>query len=202
MASQVEQGDPALARPPAGRREGPAGGSTAHGSGSPRNHTMRMSNFVVREAIIVDLAGESREAVITEMVAGLEQAGYFQPTERDDIVRAILRREQLGSTGIGRQIAIPHSKHAGVDRLIGTIGISKKGVPFDSIDGEAACIFVLLISPQDRPGDHLRALENVVRTLKDDALVERLRSAETVEDVWALIDESQPPWSREGGSPE
>src|SRR6476660_7597617 len=136
---------------------------------------MRMSDFVVREAIVPDLKANAKEAVIREMVTSLRDAGYFKGGELDDIVKAILKRELLGSTGIGRGVAIPHTKHASVDRLVGTIAISPPGVPFDSLDGEPVCVFVLLISPHDRPGDHLRALENVSRSLRNDHFVQALR---------------------------
>lgn len=157
---------------------------------------MRMSNFVVRDAIVPALAATSKEGVIRELVQSLHAAGYFRDADIEDIVRSVLRREQLGSTGIGRNIAIPHSKHAGVDRLIGTLALSPGGVPFDSIDGEPVYVFVLLVSPQDRPGDHLRALENVVRTLKDDEFVKKLRQAKTKDEIWQLLDQAQPPWDR------
>ncbi len=140
---------------------------------------MRMSDFVVRDAVLADLAANSKEGVIREMVESLRAAGQFRGTDPEDIVRAILKREFLGSTGIGRGVAIPHTKHAAVERLIGTIAISHKGVGFESLDGEPVHVFVLLISPQDRPGDHLRALENVSRCLRDDNFVRALRSAKT-----------------------
>ena len=76
-----------------------------------------------------------------------------------DIVRAVMRREELGTTGIGHGIAIPHSRHPSVDRLIGTLALSRGGLPFESLDGEPVYVFFLLVSPQERPGDHLRALE-------------------------------------------
>jgi PTS system fructose-specific IIA component/PTS system nitrogen regulatory IIA component len=157
---------------------------------------MRMSNFVIREAIIPALTATTKEGVIREMVRALHAAGHFREADVEDIVKSVLRREQLGSTGIGRNIAIPHSKHASADRLIGTLALSPSGVPFDSIDGEPVYVFVLLVSPQDRPGDHLRALENVVRTMRDDNFVKNLRQAATREAVWQLIDEAQPPWDR------
>ena len=91
---------------------------------------------------------------------------------------------------VRRAVAIPHSKHGCVDRLIGTVAISNRGVAFDSLDGEPVYVFVLLVSPQDRPGDHLRALENVSRSLRDDAFVRSLRAATTREGVWGLIAES------------
>lgn len=157
---------------------------------------MRMSNFVIRDAIIPVLSSTTKEDVIRELVSSLHEAGYFRTGDVDDIIKSVLRREKLGSTGIGRSIAIPHSKHAGVDRLIGTLAISPNGIPFDSIDGEPVHIFVLLVSPQDRPGDHLRALENVVRTMKDEAFVKSLKLAGSRDAVWDLLDEAQPPRDR------
>jgi len=156
---------------------------------------MRMSDFVVREAILPDLKATTKETVIREMVESLRAAGYFKGGELEDIVRAILKREQLGSTGIGRAVAIPHSKHQTADRLIGTVAISRAGVPFDSLDGEPVHVFVLLISPQDRPGDHLRALENVSRSLRDDGFVRALRAATTRDAIWNLLDSADHPSS-------
>jgi mannitol/fructose-specific phosphotransferase system IIA component (Ntr-type) len=151
---------------------------------------MRMSDFVVRDAILADLKATSKEAVIREMVESLRAAGQIRASDPEDTIRAILKRELLGSTGIGRGVAIPHTKHASVERLIGTIALSKGGVAFDSLDGELVHVFVLLISPQDRPGDHLRALEMVSRRLRDDNFVKALRSATTREQIWALLDDS------------
>ena len=82
-----------------------------------------MRNFVVRDAIVPNLSATAREGVIHELVASLHKAGFFSAGDLDDIARAILVRERLGSTGIGRNIAIPHARWAGVDRLIGTIGL-------------------------------------------------------------------------------
>src|SRR5947209_3807615 len=148
---------------------------------------MRMSDFVVREAIVPELSANSKDGVIREMIASLRAAGYFKGGEPEDIVKAILKRELLGSTGIGRGVAIPHTKHSTVERLIGTVAVSKQGVPFDSLDGEPVHVFVLLISPQDRPGDHLRALENVSRSLRDDGFVRALRHAPGKEAIWNLL---------------
>ena len=149
---------------------------------------MRMSDFVVRDAIVPDLPATNKEGVIREMVEALRAAGQFRGADLEDIIRAILKREFLGSTGIGRGVAIPHTKHNSVERLIGTVALSNKGIAFDSLDGEPVHVFVLLISPQDRPGDHLRALENVSRSLRDDNFVRALRAATTREEIIALLD--------------
>src|SRR5439155_96389 len=150
---------------------------------------MRMSDFVVREAIVPELSANSKDGVIREMIASLRSAGYFKGGEAEDLVKAVLKRELLGSTGIGRGVAIPHTKHNSVERLIGTVALSRPGVNFDSFDGEPVHVFVLLISPQDRPGDHLRALENVSRSLRDDGFVRSLRQATTRDAVWGLLDD-------------
>lgn len=152
---------------------------------------MRMSDFVVRDAIVAELPATNKEGVIREMVESLRAAGQFRGTDLEDIIRAILKREFLGSTGIGRGVAIPHTKHNSVERLVGTVALSHKGIAFDSLDGEPVHVFVLLISPQDRPGDHLRALENVSRSLRDDKFVQALRSATTREEIIALLDKAE-----------
>jgi len=154
---------------------------------------MHMRDFVVREAIIPELAATTKEGVIREMIASLAAVGHFKGGDNEDIVKAVLKRELLGSTGIGRGVAIPHTKHASVDRLVGNVAISRPGVSFDSLDGEPVHVFVLLISPQDRPGDHLRALENVSRSLRDDGFVRSLRQATSREAIWDLLGEVDQP---------
>ncbi|MFN4258217.1 MAG: PTS sugar transporter subunit IIA [Gemmataceae bacterium] len=154
---------------------------------------MRMSDFVVRDAILPDLSATTKEGVIREMVESLRDAGYFKGGELEDIVKAILKRETLGSTGIGRGVAIPHTKHGCVDRLVGTVGISRQGVAFNSVDGEPVYVLVLLISPQDRPGDHLRALENVARSMRDDGFVRSLRAATARDAIWDLLGDAPLP---------
>jgi mannitol/fructose-specific phosphotransferase system IIA component (Ntr-type) len=150
-----------------------------------------MSDFVVREAIVPELPATNKEGVIRAMVESLRAAGQFRGADLEDIIRAILKREFLGSTGIGRGVAIPHTKHNSVERLVGTVALSHKGIAFDSLDGEPVHVFVLLISPQDRPGDHLRALENVSRSLRDDNFVRALRGANTREEIIALLDRAE-----------
>ena len=150
---------------------------------------MRMSDFVVREAISPDLKAVNKDGAIREMVELLRAAGHFKNAEPEEIVQAILKRELLGSTGIGRGVAIPHAKHPNIDRLLGTVAISRQGVPFEALDGEPVYVFVMLISPQNRAGEHLRALENVSRSLRDDSFVLSLRRATTKDAIWGLVDD-------------
>ncbi len=151
---------------------------------------MKFADFVSREAIRAQLVATDKEGAIREMVRALLDAGKIDADESESIVKAILKREELGSTGIGRGVAVPHTKHPSVDRLVGTVAISSEGVDFDSLDGETVQLFFLLISPPDRPGDHLRALENISRQLRDDTFCRFLKQAKSAEDIQQLLDEA------------
>lgn len=151
---------------------------------------MKLSDFVVKEAILVDLDATSKEPAIREIVQSLAAAGRLSEADTDSVAKAILNREELGSTGIGQGVAVPHTRHPKADRLIGTVAISRKGVDFAALDGDPVDIFFLLVSPPNQPGDHLRALENISRHLKDERFVSFLRQAKTREDVIDTLDEA------------
>ena len=155
-----------------------------------RKSGMKFGDFVSSEAIRAQLRAEDKEGAIREMIGALLEAGKIQAADVESIVKAILKREQLGSTGIGRGVAIPHTKHASVDRLVGTVGVSGDGIDFNSLDGEKVQLFFLLISPPDRPGDHLRALENISSQLRDDTFCRFLKQAHTAEDIRQLLQEA------------
>jgi PTS system fructose-specific IIA component/PTS system nitrogen regulatory IIA component len=151
---------------------------------------MKFADFVSRGAIRAQLGAVDKEGAIREMVQSLVEAKNVDAKEFDSIVKAILKREELGSTGIGRGVAVPHTKHPSVDRLVGTVAVSSVGVDFASLDGETVNLFFLLISPPDRPGDHLRALENISRQLRDDTFCRFLKQAKTAEEIQQLLDEA------------
>ena len=113
-----------------------------------------------------------------------------EPNDQSGIVAAVMKREELGSTGIGRGVAVPHTKHSSVEKLVGTVAISEEGVDFDSLDGEKVQLFFLLISPPARPGDHLRALENISRQLRDDTFCRFLKQSKTSADIQQLLEEA------------
>jgi mannitol/fructose-specific phosphotransferase system IIA component (Ntr-type) len=148
---------------------------------------MKLSDFVVREAIIVDLQATGKEDAIREIVRSLNHAGKLAEGDLESVARAILGREELGSTGIGQGVAVPHTRHPTVSRLVGTVALSQRGVDFAALDGEPVDIFFLLISPPNQPGDHLRALENISRHLKDERFVSSLRQARSREQVVGLL---------------
>jgi len=152
--------------------------------------SMKFSDFVSGKAIRADLRSTDKTSVIAELVESLLSAGEIKAADKDDIVKAILKREELGSTGIGRGIAVPHTKHPSVNKLIGTVGVSTNGVEFESLDGEKVQLFFLLVSPPDRPGDHLRALENISRQLRDESFCRFLKQSKTSDDILQLLNEA------------
>ena len=151
---------------------------------------MKLCDFVVQAALIPELAPGSKEMAIRSMVSALCQAGSIQESDEEGIVAAILKREELGSTGIGRGVAVPHTKHPSVDKLIASIAVSRDGVDFSSLDGEPVFVVFLLVSPPDRPGDHLRGLENISRHLRNDKFCKFLRASKSAKEIWELLQEA------------
>jgi PTS system nitrogen regulatory IIA component len=151
---------------------------------------VKLLDFVARESIIVDLRAIAKEQAIREMVGSLHEAGRLANNDVESVIRAILGREELGSTGIGMGVAVPHTRHPTLQRLVGTVALSRRGVEFAALDGEPVDIFFLLVSPQNQPGDHLRALENISRHLKDERFVSSLRQARSQEKIIEVLEKA------------
>lgn len=151
---------------------------------------MKFSDFVSFAAVRAELQADDKAGVIEELVGALVEAGDVSESDREGILKHIMKREELGSTGIGRGVAVPHTKHPGASKLVGTVGVSHMGVDFQSLDGEKVHLFFLLVSPPDRPSDHLRALENISRQLRDDTFCRFLKQARNVNDIQQLLIEA------------
>ena len=151
---------------------------------------MQFADFILLDAIRTEIQAVDKEGVIREMAQSLLDAGGIKGDEYEGIVKAIIRREELGSTGIGYGIAVPHTKHPSVERLVGTVAISSRGIDFDSLDGEKVYLFFMLISPPDRAGEHLRALEHITRQLRDETFCRFLKQSKTREDIKQLLEEA------------
>ena len=151
---------------------------------------MKFADFINTDSIKASLTATTKEQAIEELVQSLLDAGQIEAEKRDDIIAAIMKRERIGSTGIGRGVAVPHTRHPSVDKLVGTVGISIDGVDFDSLDGERVQLFFLLISPPEYPGDHLRALENISRQLRDETFCRFLKQSKSAEDISQLLQEA------------
>lgn len=137
---------------------------------------MQIMDFLSKKAIITDIKSTKKEDVIKELVDVLVNAGEVEKRHRNKLIDALMTRESLGSTAIGQGIAIPHAKSDSVEKLVAAFGLSKKGLDFDSLDGEPAYIFFLLLAPQDSAGPHLKALARISRLLKDKYFRDSLRA--------------------------
>ena len=151
---------------------------------------MKFVDFINREAIRTQVEADAKDDVIRGMAGSLREAGKIGDEQFESIVEAILKREELGSTGIGRGVAVPHTKHPSVGELVGAVAVSEEGVDFDSLDGEKVHLLFLLVSPPDRPGDHLRALENISRQLRNEQFCSFLKQSKEPDDVWQLLEEA------------
>ncbi|MDD4953503.1 MAG: PTS sugar transporter subunit IIA [Candidatus Omnitrophica bacterium] len=138
---------------------------------------MQITDFLSKKAIVMDIKSTKKEEVIKELVDSLINAGDIEKRHRNKLIDALMAREALGSTAIGQGIAIPHAKSDSVSKLVAAFGISKRGVDFDSLDGELAHIFFLLLAPQDSAGPHLKALARISRLLKDKYFRDTLRAS-------------------------
>lgn len=139
---------------------------------------MKIADFISKKAIVMDIKSVKKEEVIKELVDALVNAGDIEKRCRNKLIEALMTRESLGSTAIGQGIAIPHAKSDCVQKLLAAFGVSKKGVDFDSLDGEPAYLFFLLVAPQDSAGPHLKALARISRLLKDKYFRDSLRACE------------------------
>jgi len=128
---------------------------------------MKIMDFLTPKAVSADLQATDKKSVISELLSILISSKQVNPAKKDELMKVVMDREALGSTGIGQGVAIPHGKAPSVKKLVASFGISRKGIKFDSLDGEPAHIFFLLLAPQDSAGPHLKALARISRLLKE-----------------------------------
>ena len=148
---------------------------------------MKVAEFLFPKAISANLKGNTKEEIVEEMVGLLISADVVEKKHKNKIVEVLMAREALGSTAIGQGIAIPHGKIDCVHKLVAGLGISKKGIDFDSLDGEPAYIFFVLIAPLDSAGPHLKALARISRLLKDKYVREHLKAVKDEKAILKLI---------------
>jgi PTS system nitrogen regulatory IIA component len=147
---------------------------------------MTLLDILSTNSTIIDLAGETKEDIISELVDSLEVGDSI--TDRATVLQAVLEREKIMSTGIGDGIAIPHGKSGAVVKLVAALGTQKRGVDFEALDGEPAYVFFLLVSPANVSGPHIKALARISRLLKNDDFKKKLIAADSAEEVIAIIE--------------
>ena len=150
---------------------------------------MSLLDILSARATIVGLKGESKDEIVEELVDSLEVGVAL--TDRAKVLQAVLEREKIMSTGIGDGIAIPHGKADAVIELTAALGIHKRGVDFEALDGEPAYVFFLLVSPANVSGPHIKALARISRMLKNDSFKKRLIEADSAGQILGIIAEEE-----------
>lgn len=147
---------------------------------------MKILDVLKTEAININLTARDKKGVLDELAAPVASAAG---ATKDQLVKVLLERERLGSTGIGGGIGIPHGKLKNLESLVLGFGLSRQGVNFESMDGRPTHIFFLLLTPEDSAGIHLKLLARISRLLKNEDFKERLMHSQTSEDIVTAISE-------------
>jgi len=147
---------------------------------------MKILDNLKPQAIVPELKATDKNGVLNELSAVLaEVSGASQ----EEMVRVLLDRERLGSTGIGGGVAIPHGKLQSLDSLLLAFGRSRQGVDFEAMDGKPTHLFFLLLAPEDSTGGHLKMLARISRLLKDSVFRESLMNAGNGNDLYAIFEQ-------------
>lgn len=151
---------------------------------------MKISSIVVRDAIVPGLKALRRDDAIAELIDALVRAGSVDASKRDEFQKAVIKREKRGSTGIGHGVAVPHVKAADIRSVTVAVGLSERGVEFNALDRQPVHAIFLLVSPEDRPEEHIAAMETIVGCLGKDQFRRFLRQAKGVAEVVTLLEEA------------
>ena len=154
---------------------------------------MKLSQIIRPGAVIAKLASSERDQVVADLVGALISSGAADESLRQELINRVLERERRGSTGFGKGVAVPHVKHKSVRQMAAAVGLSPGGVDFQALDRQPVYMVFLLLSPEDRPDDHLKAMEVIFKHLGQETFRRFLRQAQTVDDVMTLIEEADGP---------
>lgn len=153
-----------------------------------------IKDLLQENLIIEDIRATDKPGVLREFARLLKSTGRIRNEE--ELVHVLTERESLGSTGIGNGVAIPHGKLSALDGMIVAFGRSFSGIEYQSLDTEPVHLFFLLVTPDDKPGDHLKALARISRILKNPELRENLRRASRRQEIQRLIYEEDEKYPR------
>lgn len=148
-------------------------------------YEMKISEIIDRDNIIPELSAKDKKGVLGELAEVISR--HDPSIDKGLLVKVLVEREHLGSTGIGDGVAIPHGKLSSVRRPVISFGRSTEGLDFDSMDGQPAYLFFLLLAPENSSGVHLQVLTKIARILKSRSFRKELMQAHTKEELYQTI---------------
>jgi PTS system nitrogen regulatory IIA component len=151
---------------------------------------MKLRDIVVEKAIVPNMTAVKRDEAIRELLDAMVASGRVSADMRDAFAKAIIARENKGSTGLNHGVAIPHTKSPAIKAPIAAIGVSQTGIDFNSLDKQPVYSVVLLLSPDSKPELHLEAIQAIFSHLSKDRFRRFLRQAKTAENVTTLLEEA------------
>jgi PTS system nitrogen regulatory IIA component len=146
---------------------------------------MKLSEILEEENIIPDLKARDKKRAIEELAEALVVRNPSM--DKDSLVRVLLERERLGSTGIGDGVAIPHGKFHGISEPVISFGRSLKGLDFESMDGEPVYLLFLLVAPENSASIHLKALARIAKILKNGSFRKTLMEVSGRKELYQTI---------------
>ena len=152
---------------------------------------MSVQEFLSPDAVIPSLRVRAKKPLLQELAA--QAARHLPGLDEREIFETLLQRERLGSTGIGEGVAIPHGKLPRLAGLFGLVARLDKPIDFDSIDGQPVDVAFLLLAPENAGADHLKALAQVARILREPGILDRIRSARDGNALYALLTRQSEP---------
>ncbi len=152
---------------------------------------MDVLNYLDENCVILGLKQKNKKNTISAILDHLLSRKKITKGNRKEILKAILQREEMGSTAIGNNIAFPHARITSIKNIIICVAISKEGIDFDSLDQEPVNIIALLLSNQKEAGLHLKILAFLARMLRDKFLVQRLKEAKDPHEIIELFRKQQ-----------
>lgn len=152
---------------------------------------MKLRDLVHPSSIIAELSSDDRNGVIRDLVNVLGEADLLGAEAVDSVVRSIITRERTrGTTGFGKGVAVPHAKVEGLRRVIAAVGRSSAGIDFGSLDGQPVYTVFLIISPMEKPDEHLEAMNLVFQHLQQEQFRRFMRQSDTAEKIYDLLREA------------
>ena len=150
---------------------------------------MKLTELVTKESVVDEVVSTDKRGALREIAEAIRTArkptGYKVP----DVLEALLRREKMGTTGMGGGIALPHAKVEGISGLFGAFGRSKAGVDFGAVDGERVHLMFMIVSPPSESNAHLAALKRLSAGIRIPNMAKFLRAAKGSKEIWELLRE-------------